>query len=423
MSDAVAASARSRRGLDWLNFFVANAQTGFGPFIAVYLTSQAWTLTDIGNVLGIGTVAAMVSQLPGGAAVDAMRHKRLAALSAGLAVAFSALMIALWPDWLWVAIAEVLHGFASCMLVPAIAALTLQVVRSVELGERFGRNAQFAALGSGVAAALFGVFGTYVSEQSVFYLTAAMMLPGILALRMIHSQPRRRLVVRPRRPGQSLRMKVGGGARELWKLFSDRRLLLFGACVMLFHLSNAAMLPLVASQVTMSIGAWASMIVAGCIVLPQLVVAGISPWVGRMADRRGRRIVLILGFSALPVRAALLAMVSDPYMLVAVQALDGLSGAVFGIMLPLIAADLTRGSGHYNLTIGALGLAIGLGATASTVMAGAIADMFSPSTAFAVLGCAGLAAMLLVLLVMPETRNVTDDTDDTDDTDEIMAEA
>lgn len=403
MRDGVAPAAGSWRGLDWLNFFVANVQTGFGPFIAVYLTSQAWTLRDIGNVLAIGTVTAMVSQLPGGAAVDALRNKRLAALAAGLAIAVSALIFALWPDWLPVVIAELLHGFASCIMGPAIAAISLQLVGRAAFGERLGRNTSFAALGSGVAAAIFGACGTYVSKRSVFYLTALLMLPGMLALGMIRLQAPTSEAIDPRRVANGLRYALKPGLIQARHLFSDRRLLLFGACVALFHLSNAAMLPLAASEVTQSVGNWASMIVAACIVLPQLVVAAISAFVGRLADRRGRRLVLIVGFAALPVRAVLLAVVTNPIVLVLVQMLDGVSAAMFGVMLPLVAADLTLGTNRFNLCIGALGLAVGIGATLSTVMAGAIAEAFSPTAAFVALSAAGLAATLLVLFVMPET--------------------
>jgi MFS family permease len=406
VSDVAAPSAGSRRGLDWLNFFVANVQTGFGPFIAVYLTSEAWTLRDIGNVLAIGTVTAVVSQLPGGAAVDALRNKRLAAFAAGMAIAVSAVIFALWPHRLPVAIAEVLHGFASCILGPAIAAISLQLVGRAKLGERLGRNTSFAALGSGAAAAILGACGTYVSEQSVFYLTALLMLPGMLALRRIRVQPHPSGSVDPPPSGRGSRLALKPGLMQLRDLFSDRRLLVFGACVMLFHLSNAAMLPLAASEVTKSIGDWASMIVAACIVLPQLVVATISPFVGRVADRRGRRLVLIAGFTALPVRAVLLALAANPIALVFVQMLDGVSAAAFGVMLPLIAADLTVGTDHFNLCLGALGVAVGIGAALSTVVAGAIAGEFSPAVAFVVLGAAGLAATLLVLFAMPETQLV-----------------
>lgn len=391
-----ATRSRSLAGLDWLNFFVANVQTGFGPFIAVYLTAEAWTQQEIGEALSIGTLAAMASQLPGGAMVDALRSKRLAAFAAALAVAASALIFAVWPDHLPVIGAEVLHGFASCMLGPAIAAISLQLVGRAGLGERLGRNARFAAVGSGVAAAVLGACGAYVSEQAVFYLTAALMIPGLLALRAIRA---------PARPTGRLDALPGEqGLAGSWRLFLDRRLLLFAACVALFHLSNAALLPLAGAEVTKRIGSEASLVIAACIVLPQIVVAVLSPAVGRAADRWGRRPVLVLGFLALPLRATLLAVVHDPVPLILVQALDGISAAAFGVMMPLVAADLTRGTNRFNLCIGALGLAVGLGATLSTTLAGAVADRVGLSAAFLVLAGAGLAAVTLVLVAMPETR-------------------
>ena len=301
-------------------------------------------------------------------------------------------------------LAEVLHGFGTCILGPAIAAISLQLVGRAELGERLGRNTSFAALGSGVAAAIFGYFGTHVSEQSVFYLAALMMLPGMLALGTIRLQPHPFVPVEPKRRRGAMRSAMRTGLLQTRALFSDRRLLLFGACVTLFHLSNAAMLPLAASNVTKTIGDWASMIVAACIVLPQFVVAAISPFVGRLADRRGRRLVLIAGFAALPARAVLLAVVANPILLVFVQILDGVSAAVFGVMLPLVVADLTRGMNCFNLCIGALGLAVGIGATLSNFLAGAIAEQFTHSAAFMALGSAGVAATLLVSFAMPETH-------------------
>ena len=396
---------RSQRGLDWLNFFVANVQTGFGPFISVYLTAEAWTQRDIGYALSIGTIASMVSQLPGGALVDALRNKRLAALAACTALAFSALMFALWPTRLSVILAEILHGFASCMLTPAIAAISLQLVGRGALGQRLGRNARYAAIGSGVAAGLLGACGTYISEESVFYVTAALMIPGMLALRMIQPPAR---PVPPLPPDAKLdaapELIRTDGLREVWRLFTDRRLLLFAACVVLFHLSNAAMLPLAAAEVTKAVGSGANQIIAACIIVPQVLLALCSPWVGRAADRWGRRPVLVFGFLALPVRGALLAVVSDPVLLVAVQALDAISAASFGIMMPLIAADLTRGTNRFNLCMGALGLAVGAGATFSTGLAGVVADAYGISAALFCLAGVGLMSVVLVQVAMPETR-------------------
>ncbi len=381
------------RGLDWHNFFIANVQTGFGPFVAVYLSSQAWTQREIGAALSIGTVAAMASQLPGGALVDALRNKRLAALAACLAIAVSALMLAFLPAWLPVLVAEVLHGFASCMLAAAIAAMSLALVGRAGLGERLGRNARFAAMGSGIAAAVMGAVGSWVSEEAVFWLTAALMLPAMLALRAI----------RGTRPAESSAGRAGPGLRQAWRLLLGWRVLLFALCVVLFHLANAAMLPLVAGEITKSLGSRASLVIAACIVLPQAIVALASPFVGRAADRWGRRPVLLAAFLALPLRALLLAVVQQPVPLIVVQMLDGISAAGFGVMLPLVAADLTRGTNRFTLCIGAFGLAAGLGSTVSTALAGGIADRSGvPAALLALAGAGGLAVLLL--LAMPETR-------------------
>lgn len=394
--------ARSLRALDWLNFFVANVQTGFGPFIASYLAAHKWTQGEIGLMLSVGTISAMASQLPAGALVDAMRNKKFAALSAIIAIIVSALLLAASPTFIPVFAAEVLHGFASCMLVPAMAAISLALVSRADLGDRLGRNARWASIGSALTAALMGAFGEYLSLRSVFFLTAALALPAIVALRMIHYDPP---PAAPRTPPGKPKLTPEGEEREsLRELLKDRRLLIFAACVVLFHLSNAAMLNLAAGEVTAHMGDNVQLVIAACIIVPQFIVAVLSPWVGRQAQKWGRRPILILGFCALPVRALLFAGVSSPYLLVPVQMLDGISAAVFGVMLPLIAADVAGGRGHYNLTIGFFGLAAGVGATLSTAAAGFAADRFGTAMSFFGLAGAGALAVALVWLAMPETR-------------------
>jgi predicted MFS family arabinose efflux permease len=144
--------------------------------------------------------------------------------------------------------------------------------------------------------------------------------------------------------------------------------------------------------------------IAACIVVPQLVVAFISPWVGRRAQQWGRRPLLLVGFAALPVRGVLFAIVPEPNLLVVVQLLDGISAAMLGVMGPLIVADITRGTGRFNLAQGIMGTAIGIGASISTTFAGQMSDHFGSEAAF--LGLAGVAAagLTLVWALMPETR-------------------
>jgi MFS family permease len=391
---------RSLRGLDWLNFFVANFQTGFGPFISVYLTGVGWTQGAIGAALSAGTVAGMVSQVPGGMLVDAVRSKRAAAAAAIVAVIASALSIALWPAFLPIALAEILHAFASSVLGPAIAALSLVLVGRAAFGERLGRNARYLAIGNAFAAGLMGTFGYYVGDRAIFLLTASLGIPALATLGMIREPDLARPKLRP----TTAPTAKSQGAGVLWRFLSDRRLLVYSACVSLFQVANAAMLPIAAGMVTKRAGSEASLVIAACIVAPQIVTAIISPWAGRAAEGWGRRPILLLGFAALPIRGMLFASIADPYPMILIQLLDGLSAAALGVLTPLIVADITRDTGGYTTALGVVGLAIGGGATLSTTAAGLIADYLGSNAAFLGLAAVGLCATLLVATLMPETR-------------------
>jgi MFS family permease len=381
------------RALDLLNFFIADVQTGFGAFVAVYLTMHKWTQIEIGTALSAGTVFALISQIPAGALVDAVANKRLIA-GIGLGGVFiSAILLALRPTELPVLVAQVLHAGASSVITPAIAAISLHMVGTAGLGERLGRNARYASIGNGLAAAVMGASGGLLSSASVFWLTAALCLPALATLpaigRGIHA---RRQTTAPPLDWLGLR-----------RLFADRRLLVFGGAVMCFHLANAGMLPLAGATVTMRAGALANLIIAACIMVPQAVVATTSPTLGRAAAILGRRPVLLLGWAALPVQGVLLAVLPGAWWIVAVQLVAGISAAVFGIMLPLISADLTRGTSHFNLCMGVLGMGVTIGAALSTLLGGWLAEAVSMNVAFLGLAAAGLAGVVLLWAAMPET--------------------
>lgn len=408
MTNAQMAISRSLRALDWLNFFLANVQTGFGPFIASYLTANKWTQGEIGVALSVGTATAMLSQVPAGALIDALRNKKAAGAAAIIAIAACALLLAASPTLLPVLAAELFHGFASCMLTPAIAAISFALVGHRALGDRLGRNARFASIGSAFAAAAMGAFGEYSSARAVFWLTAALTVPAIIALSMIEDTGRAAITAARERAGAP--PPLADPHREsIASLLRDRRVIVFAACIALFHLSNAAMLNLAAGEVTAHMSDNVQLVIAACIIVPQMVVAALSPWVGRSAERWGRRPLLIMGFAALPVRALLFAGVSSPYLLAPVQLFDGISAAVFGVMLPLIAADVAGGKGHYNLCIGLFGLTAGIGATLSTLAAGFVADRFGNTVSFIGLAVAGALAVVLVWTALPETRETIDD--------------
>jgi len=394
----------SRIGLNALNFFIAAVQAGFGPFVAVWLTQQGWSQTNVGLALSIGSGAALIGQLPGGWLVDAVHRKRPVMTVALAAIAGAALLLAFLPMRGPVAVAEAMDALAACVVTPSIAAITLRLCGHAAYSQRLGMNARFASLGAAGSAALLGLCAWYLSERAVFIMTAALVLPALAALYSIHADDEAADEAHPAllHPRERRHRKI-----RSWQIFREPALHVFAVCTVLFFLANAAMLPLVLNELAKRTPA-TGLVVSAAVIVPQMIVAAFSPWAGKMAQTHGRRPVMLVGFAALPIRGLLFAVLlwAGPagLPLVAIQMLDAVSGTVFGLMLPLIAADTTQRTGYLNLAIGSLGLAVGVGATASTSVAGVVADAFGAPMALLGLAAVGAVAWLTILLAMPETR-------------------
>ncbi|MFZ1104139.1 MAG: MFS transporter [Hyphomicrobiaceae bacterium] len=392
------ASRTSERGLDWFTFFVADIQTGFGPYLAVYLTTRKWNQADIGLLLAFGSIAGLLSQIPGGWLVDRVSSKRRAAAAAVIGVGVSAFLIAALPTLAGVLVAKLVHVTSSAVLGPAIAAISLGLVGHAAIGPRLGRNTRFAAIGNGLAAGVMGAVGYFISPQAVFFATAALAIPTVWALTSIRDSE-----IDPIRADGGLDAPENAPTGSVLDLLRKRALTAFALCIFLFQAANAAMLPLVGSEMTLLSVQWASVLIAVSIVVPQLVAAAIAPGVGRLAASLGRRPVLLAGFAVLPLRAILLTFYRDPASIIVVQALDGLSGAALGVLVPLVLADISRGTGHFNLAQGFLATATGLGAATSTAVAGYLATRFGVTAACAALAVAAVCAFVAVLIAMEET--------------------
>ncbi|WP_245303709.1 MFS transporter [Pseudorhodoplanes sinuspersici] len=381
-------------------FCVADVQTGFGPFVAVYLASQKWTQIDIGLILTTGSLVGLLGQIPGGMLVDRARSERLVAGLAILAIATSAVIYASFPFFAAILLAAVVHAMASCVLGPCIAAISLGLVGHTTIAERLGRNARFASIGNGLAAATMGTVGYFFSPQAVFVVTAMLAAPTVLALSQISAAE-----IIPDRAHGGTTGTPQKQSISFRQLLQHRSLLALGFCLVLFHLANAALLPLMGTVVTTRSSQWATVLIGACIVVPQIIVAAIAPSVGAHSRTWGRRTLLLIGVGALPIRAVLFAIVHDPYLIVAVQILDGLTAAIIGVIVPLVVADLTRGSGRFNTGLGMIGTMSGIGASFSPTLAGLIADHLGTTIAFLSLGMIGAMALTAVWLLIPETRS------------------
>ena len=359
---------RSQRALDWLNFFVADVESAFGPFIAVYLTTEGWGQAAIGSVLTLSNLIALGTQSPAGWLVDHLRVKRLIVGTCLACVAGGAMLIAFVPFYPAVAVGEGLHGISGGALRTALAAIAIGLVGHRALGRRVGRNQLWNSAGNAAAAAGMGALGTFVSYRMPLFAGAALCVPAAIALLSIRN--REISFARARQAPRDDERKA-----ERWRvLLKDKGLLAFTLVLTLFQFANASLLPLASERLAQDFKARSDLLAAALVVVPQLVAAGLAPVIARWADERGRRQMLLLAFSALVLRAGLYAFAFNPWYVVGVSAFGGLDASVIGVLMPLVVADCTRGTGRYNVTLGLVGTISILGATVSTTAMGFIAE-------------------------------------------------
>jgi MFS family permease len=376
-------------------------QAGFGPFVAVLLADEKWTQQDIGYVLSVSGLAGLLSQLPGGELLDISRSKRFLVALGAIVVAVSALVMALWPILPVVFTASVLQGLTGGILGPAVAAISLGLVGHTALAERLGRNQRFASAGALTVTGLMGAIGYFLSYRAIFFVSAALVLPLLLAITRVRSadihfgrscgQPDHHASTPPPRA-------------ERLSLSKNFNLLTFAVCLFLFQFANASMLPLAGERLAYRSGTGASFVISALIITPQVVVVLAAPWVGQLAQSWGRRPLLLIGFGALVVRALLFAVTIDPSLLIFIQLLDGVSGSILGVLTALIVADLTNGTGRFNLAQGFIGTFAGIGATLSTTFFGLIVGNFGSAIGFLSIAAAALTAVFLAWLLMPESK-------------------
>jgi MFS family permease len=398
---SVSTSGQSLRALDTANVFIGGVLAGFGAFVALFLGDQGWSPADIGFVLSAGGVAGLLAQLPGGELLDVVRSKRFLLGSGIIIVGFSALIIGLSPTFPVVFLALVLQGITGGFLGPAIPAVSLGLVGHSALAERLGRNQRYLSTGGLVAAGLMGVVGYLLSNRSIFFVTAMLAVPALAAVIQIRAAEIHfgRACCAPDDHEATAPTRVRRAT-----LGKNRHLLIFAACLFLFQMANASILPLIGGVLAHHEGRQASLTMAILVIVPQVLVALLAPWAGRQAESWGRRPLLLVGFGVLPIRALLFTVVTDPAALIAVQVLDGISGTMLGVLQPLIIADLTRGTGRYNLGQGFAGVISGVGASLSTTLSGLIAANLGQGAGFLAVAATALGALAVLWASMPETK-------------------
>ena len=413
-------TSRSLRALDVANLMLADVRDGLGPYLSIYLVAtQVWSESAIGIAMATSGVAAVIAQTPAGALVDKVRHKRRLLAGASLVIGLGCVLMTLSTRYAPIFACQAIVGAASAIVAPTLAALSLGIVGRQKLSNRIGRNEAFNHAGNLLAAVLAGLIGWAFSSLGIFYLVGAfaiLSMFSVLAIRDSDIDPNLANGDDDCKTDKRAKPNAPVDAADptcepspLRQLLASRPLLIFAVVGTLFHLANGAMLPLAGQLLAKADKTKAVAYMSACIIAAQLVMVPVGVLAGRYAAKLGRRPLLILMASALPVRGLLYTFSSSPTFVVAVQLLDGIGAGLYGVLLPLVVADLTKGTGRFNSAQGAVATLHGIGGAVSPALGFFLAGHFGFNTAFFTLAGLSLAGVALTVLAMPETGEITDD--------------
>jgi MFS family permease len=388
--------------LGLINFFTGDIQGGLGPFLATWLAANGhWGPARVGSVTtAIGLFALMLNG-PAGAIVDHTSRPRLQLGLACGAILAGTLLIVPAHTMVWVLMSQFMTGAGGALLLPALTLLTLGIVGKQNFPHQQGRNQAFNHAGIVFAAVLIAACGPLLGLGAPFWVFGSMAFAAIIAVIMtpLHAFNGRR--AHGWEESEPDEIEHRSTMREV---LSNPRLILLAVALALFNLANGYMLSLVGQRLVAT-GHDATSWFAVYVIVAQLTMIPVALWAGSRADQGGRRRLLLIACLALPVRALLCAMVTDPRGLMVAEVLDGISSGLIGVAVPLVVADLTWGSGRTQTALGALNSLQGLGGALSGLLGGLLVSLLNWNDAFLALAVPAVAAAGLALWLQ-ETRDV-----------------
>jgi MFS family permease len=395
---------RSLKALDRLNFTLGDVRDVFEPYLAIFLaTERQLNPAQVGIAIAIANLAGIITQTPLGALVDASKHKRQLIAIASFVIAISYLTITSVQAFPIVLVAQAGIGIAAVTIIPAVSAISLGLVGQDRLNQRIGRNEAFNRVGNAITAVIAGVLAQFIGLTWIFYLLVLLCLATMILIFRVQSRDIDNAVARSDDAGDT-DQEQSQPRTTIKDLLHDRPLLIFSLSVFLFYAANAALLPLVGQQLTGGHSNMPSAFLSACIAISQFTTIPVAAWAGKAADRWGRKPLLLLAFAATTLRAFLYGLNANPWFTVGVQTLDGIASGVFAVLLVVVVADLTKGTGRFNLAQGAIYTTIGVGAALSNLAIGFLVKVAGFPVGFFTLSAVAAMGMVWLGLAMPETK-------------------
>lgn len=423
-----APAGASLMALAALNFFLADARDGLGPFLDAYLSTKGWQSMDLGLLATAGGVLGLLAGIPAGALADRSRHKRAMIVLPVTLITLAAFLCIAFPQRWVVFGTQAVAALAGVLIMPALVGITLGVVGPARFGAQLGKNESYNHAGNIVLLGGTWAASVWFGLPGVAALMLATTVAAIVATLAIAPAAIDHAAARGMH-GDSGPAAMGDGGEDvgdsdgdgdggagrrgaggegggqaaehaspgkLLALFRNRRLLLLSVALLLFHFGNAPLARLIAQQFALQMQKpfETTAVITMVSQLAALAAALAAPWIIR---RDWVRAAVVLAMLSLPLRGVIAWAFADFAMIYPVQLLDGVGVGLLGILTPFLVERLTRGSGHFNLALAAVMTVQGVGAASSNVVAGYLVAQYGYPVTYLLHGAVALAALATVL--------------------------
>ncbi|MBH3058366.1 MFS transporter [Serratia marcescens] len=383
-------SLRSLQALCLTSFFIADVRDGLGPFLGIFLTEHHWQPDDIGLIMTVGGIAGLLTTLPAGVITDKSSCKRLLLALLCLVITTATLLLWFTHGNAMVALLLIISGISASFVGPLMTGITLGLTGQHGFNAQVGKNEAFNHAGNFLTALIAGGLAWFWGVGGIFILMACTTLLTLLALMAIRSSDIDNNAAR------GLESPTQQHVPDFSVLFKNSALLVTGLTLLLFHLANAALLPMLSMRIASTPGSInPGLYAAATIIISQVVMIPVAVQISGQIEKYGYWRLIMLALLIMPVRAALAATTGDPVMMIPVQILDGLAAGILGVAVPSFIVSLLRGSGHVNAGQSVVMLMQGAGASMSPALTGMIAGRYSFSVAFGALSIIAMAALLI----------------------------
>ncbi len=382
---------RSLVALAILNFFLADARDGLGPFLDAFLATRGWSSVALGAIATTGGLIGLVVTPLFGALVDGSRRKRALVAGPVILVTAVALLTLVAPTGPIVWVGQVGTAVVGAVIGPAMMGLTLGLVGERVFGRQVARNEFWNHVGNVASLTAVFVLVSLYGERAIIGLMLVTAAGAVLAAFCVSAADIDHDAARGLAEADA-----GDRPSGLRTLVATPGLVVLASVLLMFHFGNAPMSRLIAQDFAVELGTpfRTTAIITGVAQLSMIAAAVAAPAAIR---RFGLSTVLLIGLCALPIRGLIAGTVPGFWTIFPVQILDGVGAGLVGIVTPVAVERLLAGTGRFNVGFAAVMTVQGVGASLSNVIAGAVVSARGYHASHMLSGLIAVTAIALFL--------------------------